>query len=101
GAPIALPPDALGPCFRAATGEYTAFDPGFDLEATRASSDARVAGVRPDGPAARAGLKDGDVVDSMQARDGDATVPVKLVVQRAGAKVTVSYLPRGLHGRGQ
>jgi len=101
GAPIALPGDALGPCFRASAGEYTAFDPGFDLDATRDSPESRVSGVRPDGPAAKAGLKDGDVVETMQSRDGDATVPIKVVAQRAGAKVTVSYLPRGLHGRGQ
>ncbi len=101
GGPIALPADALGPCFRASTGEYTAFDPGFDLDATRASADSRVTGVRPDGPAGKAGLKDGDVVETMQSRDGDGTVPIKLVVQRAGAKVTLSYLPRGPHGRGQ
>ncbi|HEX3345193.1 MAG TPA: hypothetical protein VHS09_11505, partial [Polyangiaceae bacterium] len=47
------------------------------------------------------GLKDGDVVETMRSRDGDATVPIQLVVQRAGAKVTLSYLPRGAHGRGQ
>jgi len=101
GQPVALPADALGPCFRAATGEYTAFDPGFDLDATRASPDSRASGVRPDGPAGKAGLKDGDVVETLQSRDGDATVPVKLVVKRSGAKVTLSYLPRGPHGRGQ
>ncbi|HEY3821142.1 MAG TPA: hypothetical protein VGL81_28450 [Polyangiaceae bacterium] len=101
GEPIALPPDALGPCFRASAGEYTAFDPGFDLEAARASSDGKVSGVRPDGPAAKAGLKDGDLIESMQARDGDATAPMKLSVQRAGTKVTLSFLPRGARGRGQ
>jgi predicted metalloprotease with PDZ domain len=104
GKPMALPPNALGPCFRAGTGEYVAFDPGFDLDATRASPDARASGVRPDGPAAKAGLKDGDVVASMLARDGDATVPMKLVVDRGGAKVTLSYVPRspqGQHNRGQ
>ena len=101
GEPVVLPADALGPCFRPAAGEYTAFDPGFDLEATRGSPDGKVAGVRPDGPAAKAGLKDGDVVDSMQARDGDATAALKLVVVRGGAKVPLSYLPRGSHGRGQ
>jgi hypothetical protein len=101
GEPVVLPADALGPCFRPATGEYTAFDPGFDLAATQASPTSTVSGVRPDGPAAKAGLKDGDGIETMQARDGDATVPIKLVVQRAGAKVTLSYLPRGPHGRGQ
>jgi hypothetical protein len=101
GGPIALPPDALGPCFRASSGEYAAFDPGFDLEATLASPESRVSGVRSDGPAAKAALKDGDLIETMQSRDGDATVPIKLVVKRAGAKVTLSYLPRGPHGRGQ
>jgi C-terminal processing protease CtpA/Prc len=60
-----------------------------------------VSGVRSDGPAAKAALKDGDLIETMQSRDGDATVPIKLVVKRAGAKVTLSYLPRGPHGRGQ
>jgi hypothetical protein len=101
GGPPALPPDALGPCFRPGTGEYVAYDPGFDVEAMRASKDARVSGVRPGGPAARAGLADGDVVESMQGRDGESDVPVKLVFDRAGTKKTLTYLPRGAHGRGQ
>jgi predicted metalloprotease with PDZ domain len=101
GDPIALPPDALGPCFRSGTGEYVAFDPGFDVEATRASRDAKVVRVRPDGPAAKIGLKDGDVVESMRARDGDAEVPVKIVVVREGKKITMTYPPRGARGRGQ
>jgi predicted metalloprotease with PDZ domain len=101
GGRLELPPGALGPCFRAGTGEYAAFDPGFDLEATRIEKDGKVVGVRADGPAARAGLKDGDVLESMSAREDDATVPVKIVVTRAGQKVNVGYVPRGAHGRGQ
>ncbi len=45
-----LPGDALGPCFRAGSGEYVAFDPGFDLEATRTATDGKVVGVRDEGP---------------------------------------------------
>jgi hypothetical protein len=101
GDPIALPPDALGPCFRAGTGEYVAFDPGFDLDATRASPDGKVSGVRAGGPADKAGLRDGDIVESMQAREGDGEAPVKLVVTRDGARVTLTYVPRGARGRGQ
>ena len=103
GGPVTLPADALGPCFRAGTGEYAAFDPGFDLEATRIEKDGKVVGVRADGPAAKAGLKDGDVLESMSAREDDASVPVKIVVTRAGSarKVNVTYVPRGAHGRGQ
>jgi hypothetical protein len=101
GDPISLPAEALGPCFRSGTGDYVAFDPGFDLDATRASRDGKVSGVRPDGPAAKAGLRDGDVVESFQAREGDGETPVKLIVTRDGAKVPLTYTPRGARGRGQ
>lgn len=96
-----LPADALGSCFRAGSGEYVAFDPGFDLEATKIAADGKVVGVRDDGPAAKAGLRSGDVVESMAANEDNADAPVKLVVTRAGAKVTLGYVPRGAHGRGQ
>jgi hypothetical protein len=101
GAPIALPGDALGPCFRAGTGEYVAYDPGFDVEATRVDKDGRAIGVRDGGPAAKAGLKEGDVVTNLVARDGDASAPVTITVTRDGKKVDVKYLPRGAKGRGQ
>jgi hypothetical protein len=101
GDALTLPAGALGPCFRAGTGEYVAFDPGFDLDATRVAPDGKVVGLRAGGPAAKAGLQEGDVVESMAAKDGSADVPVKLVVTRGGAKVNVTYVPRGAHGRGQ
>jgi hypothetical protein len=101
GQPITLPATALGPCFRATTGEYVAFDPGFDFESTKIAADGKVVGVRPDGPAAKAGLQNGDVVESMTANEDDADVPVKIVVTRGGSKVNVTYVPRGAHGRGQ
>ncbi|HEY6460668.1 MAG TPA: hypothetical protein VIY73_10975, partial [Polyangiaceae bacterium] len=101
GEPVVLPPDALGPCFRASMGEYVAFDPGFALDATRASPDAKVSGVVPGGPAAKAGLKDGDVIESLHAREGDGTAPMKLVVTRGERRITLSYLPAGARGRGQ
>ncbi len=101
GQPAVLQPGAIGPCFRAGTGEYVAYDPGFDVERTRESKEARVTGVRADGPAARAGLREGDVLASMNARDGDANVPVKIVVTRGASQVTITYAPKGTHGRGQ
>ncbi len=101
GEAVTLPSDALGPCFRAGTGDYVSYDPGFDVEATRLSPDGKVVGVRAGGPADRAGLREGDVIESMTGRDGDANAPVKLVATRAGARVTVTYAPRGARGRGQ
>jgi hypothetical protein len=103
GGAVALPNEALGPCFRAGVGEYVAFDSGFDLETTRIDRDGRVTGVRSDGPAAKAGLRNGDVLESLSAREDDASVPVKIVVTRPGTaqKVTIAYSPHGAHGRGQ
>jgi hypothetical protein len=100
GAPN-LPSDALGPCFRAGTGEHVAFDAGFDFEATKVAADGKVLALRDGGPAAKAGLQSGDVVESMAANEDNADAPVKLVVTRAGAKVNIHYVPRGAHGRGQ
>jgi hypothetical protein len=101
GGSVSLPPDALGPCFRAGTGEYVAYDPGFDLEATRVSREGRIVGVRAGGPADKAGLRDDDVVERMTARDGDASVPVMISVVRGAKKFAVTYPPRGAHGQGQ
>jgi hypothetical protein len=100
GAPD-LPADALGPCFRAGTADYVAFDPGFDFDATKIAADGKVVGLRDGGPAAKAGLQNGDVIESMEANEDDADVPVKLVVTRAGSKVNLHYVPRGAHGKGQ
>ncbi|MGH7434140.1 MAG: hypothetical protein ACRENE_00530, partial [Polyangiaceae bacterium] len=100
GAPD-LPGDALGACFRAGSGDYVAFDPGFDLEATKISADGKVVGLREGSPAARAGLQNGDVIESMESDEDSGEVPVKVAVTRAGSKVTIKYVPRGAHGRGQ
>ena len=58
-------------------------------------------GLRPGGPAAKAGLREGDRVESLSEREGDPDVPIKMVVTRAGSKVTIQYTPKGPKGRGQ
>lgn len=101
GKPITLPKGALGVCFRAGTGEYVAFDAGYDVEATRRDPDHHIVGLRPDGPAAKAGLAPDDTVEEVVAGQGDPSAPVKVTVTRAGKKVVISYSPRGRKGKGQ
>ncbi len=96
-----LPGDALGPCFRSTAGRYARFDLGYDEAATRAASDHIVVGLAPKGPAARAGVKAGDVVVSATFEPGATQGPVTLDLLRAGKSVAVSYLPEGASAPGQ
>ncbi len=95
-----LPDDALGPCFHRAPRSYEAFDLGFDLDATIAAPDRKIAGLRAGGPAARAGLLAGDVVVDEAIGRGRSDVPVKITVKRGGEEKTVKYLPAGAKAKG-
>ncbi len=101
GQPITLPEAALGPCFRAGKRRYQAFDLGFDEEATRLSATRAVVGLRPGGPAERAGVKEGDHILDTVLRRGRSDVPVVLSVERGAEKKTIRYNPTGAAGQGQ
>jgi predicted metalloprotease with PDZ domain len=101
GGPIDIPEGALGPCFRGTTRRYEAFDLGFDEEATRASPARAVAGVRPGGPAARAGLEVGDVLANAEIKRGRSDVPVILTIERGGEQKIIRYKPVGKAASGQ
>lgn len=103
------PDDALGPCFKGEARRYEPFDLGFDREATRASAaddgSETVAGVRAGGPAAKAGLRDGDKLVDSRITNGRSDVPVVLTVERPdgkNVKKTITYRPAGpaVNGRG-
>lgn len=101
GKPIELPDDALGLCFKGAKRRYQAFDLGFDEEATRLSASRVVVGLRPGGPAERAGVKEGDAILDAVLRRGRSEVPVVLSIERGGEKKTIRYKPAGAVGNGQ
>ena len=94
GEEVVLPKTVLGHCYRAATGEYVAFDLGFDAVATRLKKSGEVVGLEAGGPAERAGLRAGDVVDA-DYRDGHTEVPVKLTVTRGKETLHLTYAPKG------
>ena len=99
GDEVVLPANVLGHCFRAGSGEYVAFDLGFDAAATREGKNGEVVGVVPGGPAARAGVKAGDLVEA-DYRDGHTELPVKLTVKRVAETLKLTYLPTGSRHKG-
>ncbi len=100
GDDVVLTTDALGSCFRGATGEYTSFDLGFDLQETVDAMPRTIARLDPAGPAAAAGLLPTDVLEDAALRHGHAEAPVTLSVNRSGRKAEIKYLPRGAKGKG-
>ncbi|MEP7119875.1 MAG: hypothetical protein ABJE95_03150 [Byssovorax sp.] len=95
GARPDLPEGLLGPCFQGAKRSYAAFDLGFDEPATRATPSLTLVGLRPGGPAERAGLREGDVLIDAVISQGRADAKVILAVTRGGEKKTIAYLPAG------
>jgi hypothetical protein len=90
-----LPEGLLGPCFQGAPHTYAAFDLGFDEPATRATPSLTIMGLRPGGPAERAGLRATDVLIDAAISQGRADAKVTLVVTRGAEKKTIAYLPAG------
>ncbi|UQA54587.1 hypothetical protein [Polyangium aurulentum] len=102
GGPIDLDGSALGPCFRREARRFEPFDLGFDEAASRASTPPRITGVRPGGPADRAGLRDGDLLIEATIAAGRSDVPVTVMVERGGEQHPIRYRPAGpaIAGRG-
>jgi hypothetical protein len=90
-----LPEGLLGPCFQGSPHTYAAFDLGFDEPATRATPSLTIMGLRPGGPAERAGLRATDVLIDAAVSQGRADARVTLTVERGDQKKIISYLPAG------
>ena len=95
---VMLPgPHAFGPCFARTTATVRRFELGFDPKSL-VGDVKTIRGLLRDGEAARAGLKDGDVVTYATALDsvqGDPARTLTLQVMRAGRTFPLTYLPRG------
>lgn len=97
GETVLPPSDAFGPCFRRTTRPLRRFDLGFDPESLLVQPRA-VRGLKPGSEAAKAGLRNGDVITNTFSQDGlqaDQQAFLTLEVARGDENLTIRYRPRG------
>lgn len=90
-------PGDFGPCFSRTTARFRRFDLGFEPKSL-VGDIKTIRGLKLDSEAARAGLRDGDVVTYSVAMDsvqGDPKRLLTLKVTREGRTFPITYLPRG------
>lgn len=88
---IDLPADALAPQFVLRDEKVFDYELGFDRE--KSLPKKKIIGLVPDSAAAKAGLREGDVLGGWSIR-GNTDEKVELQVQRDGKSRTISYFPR-------
>jgi predicted metalloprotease with PDZ domain len=87
----------FGPCFTRTTASFRRFDLGFEPKSL-VGDVKTIRGLQVGSEAAKAGLKDGDVVTYAVALDGvqgDQKRTLTLQVTRDGKTFPITYLPRG------
>jgi predicted metalloprotease with PDZ domain len=85
---------SLGPCVHFAMEDLPTFDLGLDYAASR--TGAKVVGVNPDGPAYKAGLRDGQVINGRVSVDnGHADKPAIFTIQTDAGPKPIEYYPIG------
>ncbi|MBB5519566.1 hypothetical protein [Amphiplicatus metriothermophilus] len=97
GAMIVPPSDAFGACFRRTAFDAPAFELGFDI-ASLMTPPRVIKGLDPDSPAARAGLREGDVVINPMVLDAVQGEPSKLLtlkIDRGGEIAEIAFRPEG------
>jgi len=89
--------DGFGPCFRRVMRQIPGFELGFDSKSLVGPHKV-IKGLIPDSQAAKAGLRDGDVVTyavSLDAVQADVNRTLTLNATRDGKTYPITYLPRG------
>ena len=93
GETIPLRPKTLGECVTGTLTKVISYDLGFDRAKTR--TDKIATGVRDDGPAYRAGLREGDELAGISIWHGDIKKAVELTVSSGQERKLIKYLPIG------
>jgi predicted metalloprotease with PDZ domain len=94
GGSIHIPESGLGPCVRSDVEVLAKFDAGFDLSSI--SSGRSVAlGVKPNGEAYKAGLRNGQELTRWSIYNGDPSKQVHLIVKSEDGDKVVNYYPLG------
>lgn len=94
GAAILLPEDLFAPCFQVTMSEVPVLDFGFDASASRESGI--ITGVRPGGPAARAGMRDGmRILERRHSGPPDSRRELHYIVDDSGTVRDIIFKPAG------
>jgi predicted metalloprotease with PDZ domain len=96
GTTMDLPSNALGPCFRKEARTYAQYDLGFDDVASGQSKPPKAIGVRKDGPAYRAGLRDGMEIANLRRNAGRSDVEAVVSIVKGEKTESIQYLPAGV-----
>lgn len=95
GEPIAFDPEFLSVCGSLVTIERAVFHRGFDVEATQKNGGV-ISGVVANGPAWRAGLRDGmRLVRRSGGEIGNSAVQIAYEIEDSGTKKELRWLPEG------